>query len=442
MPNLTQLRLAAREIFEETRRAVDAGNAVRRAIILEDLRLKVRGTPVDIAAPQVYAIAPGKAAVAMALALDEVLGERLGRGILATGRQYENLPDGRTLSSRWQIFSGGHPEPNEQSLAAARACFALLRRANEEKAAVIFLISGGGSAMIEYPVSDAITLADLRAANQLLVSCGASISEINAVRRAFSGIKGGRLAARAPSCDQITLIVSDVPAGEERNVASGPSLEPPNNSPAAKDIVNRYDLLAQLPPSVVRAIQNAKQSFPQYEGIREHCVLLNNDNAVEAAAEAARRHGFIVKMAPEVSDQPVEEGCRLLLKSLEKLCAKKSDPDSVVCLVSGGEFACPVRGNGMGGRNLETALRLAYSSDSNLSATVALCAGTDGVDGNSPAAGAIIDDTTMQRARAIGLDPKEFLDRSDSYSFFVALGDVIATGPTGTNVRDIRIMLA
>ncbi len=442
MPNLTQLRLAAREIFEETRRAVDAGNAVRRAIVLEDLRLKVRGTPVDIAAPQVYAIAPGKAAVAMALALDEVLGERLGSGILATGRQYENLPDGRTLSSRWQIFSGGHPEPNEQSLAAARACFALLRRANEEKAAVIFLISGGGSAMIEYPVSDAITLADLRAANQLLVSCGASISEINAVRRAFSGIKGGRLAARAPSCDQITLIVSDVPPGEERNVASGPSLEPPNNSPAAKDIVNRYDLLAQLPPSVVRAIQNAKQSFPQYEGIREHCVLLNNDNAVEAAAEAARRHGFIVKMAPEVSDQPVEEGCRLLLKSLEKLCAKKSDPDSVVCLVSGGEFACPVRGNGMGGRNLETALRLAYSSDSNLSATVALCAGTDGVDGNSPAAGAIIDDTTMQRARAIGLDPKEFLDRSDSYSFFVALGDVIATGPTGTNVRDIRIMLA
>src|SRR6266536_2765718 len=346
MPNLTQLRLAAREIFEEPRRAVDAGNAVRRAIVLEDLRLKVRGTPVDIAAPQVYAIAPGKAAVAMALALDEVLGERLGRGILATGRQYENLPDGRTFSSGGQISPAAHPQPKEQSLPPARACFALLRRANEEKAAVIFLISGGGSAMIEYPVSDAITLADLRAANQLLVSCGASISEINAVRRAFSGLKGGRLAARAPSCDQITLIVSDVPPGEERNVASGPSLEPPNNSPAAKDIVNRYDLLAQLPPSVVRAIQNAKQSFPQYEGIRDHCVLLNNDNAVEAAAEAARRHGFIVKMAPEVSDQPVEEGCRLLLKSLEKLCAKKSDPDSVVCLVSGGEFACPVRGNG------------------------------------------------------------------------------------------------
>src|SRR5206468_2824388 len=134
------------------------------------------------------------------------------------------------------FFYGGHPEPNEQSFAAARACFDLLSRANEEKAAVIFLISGGGSAMIEYPVSDAVTLADLRVANRLLVSCGASISEINAVRRAFSGIKGGRLAARAPSCDQITLIVSDVPPGEERNVASGPSLEPPNNSPAAKDI--------------------------------------------------------------------------------------------------------------------------------------------------------------------------------------------------------------
>ena len=442
MPNLTQLRLAAREIFEETRRAVDAGNAVRRAIILEDLRLKVRGTPVDIAARQVYAIAPGKAAVVMALALDEILGGRLGRGIIATGAQYATIPGGKTLPSNWELFYGGHPEPNEQSLAAACACFDLLRRANKEKATVIFLISGGGSAMIEYPVSDAITLADLRAANQLLVSCGASISEINAVRRAFSGIKGGRLSAIAPSCDQITLIVSDVPAGEERNVASGPSLEPLDSFPAAKDVVSRYELYARLPPSVVRAIQNAKPSFPHYEGIREHCVLLNNDDAVKAATEAARRRGFIVEIASEVSDQPVEEGCRLLLKRVEELRAKKSDRDSVVCLVSGGEFACPVRGDGMGGRNLETALRLAYSSDSNLSATVALCAGTDGVDGNSPAAGAIIDDTTMQRARAIGLDPKDFLDRSDSYSFFVALGDVIATGPTGTNVRDIRIMLA
>jgi len=172
-------------------------------------------------------------------------------------------------------------------------------------------------------------------------------------------------------------------------------------------------------------------------------VLLDNQSALEAASAAARHRGFKTEMAVDIADQPIAAGCRQLLERLRTLnaTARTSEPtaSNVVCLISGGEFACPVKGEGLGGRNLETALRLATSqSPSNF---VAVCAGTDGIDGNSPAAGAIVDHTTGARARAIGLDPTSFIQRSDAYSFFVALGDAIATGATGTNVRDVRILL-
>jgi glycerate-2-kinase len=181
--------------------------------------------------------------------------------------------------------------------------------------------------------------------------------------------------------------------------------------------------------------------------LRKHFVLLNNQSALEAAAEAARRRGFTTEIAGDIMDQPIEEGCRQLLSRLHALRdrgkAEQSSEANAICLISGGEFACPVRGEGLGGRNLEAALRLA--TDQSLSGCahfIALCAGTDGIDGNSPAAGAIVDSTTIERAGTIGLDPQAFLDGSNAYSFFVALGDTIATGATGTNVRDIRILLA
>jgi hydroxypyruvate reductase len=344
------------------------------------------------------------------------------------------------LSPRWQQFHGGHPAPNEQSLAAARAAFHLLEKANQESALLIFLISGGGSAMMESPISDDISLHDLRTANKSLVACGASIAEINSVRRAFSAVKGGRLVAGAPNCDQITLIVSDVPRGEEANVASGPTLAPPNNAPSAGEVVAKYKLQSELPPSVMRAVK-AAQLLALSPDDQKYFVLLDNESALQAAAAAARRQGFIPEIASEISDQPIAEGCRLLMKGLEARVSQTGTGGEPVCLISGGEFACPVQGSGIGGRNLETALRLACTTTLSLSHMVALCAGTDGIDGNSPAAGAIIDSTTPGRANAIGIDAEDFLRRSDSYSFFVATGDVLTTGVTGTNVRDVRILI-
>jgi len=445
MPNLTQLRLAAREIFDETLNAVDAGAAVRRTVRLDKSQLNVGDATIDIANRKVYSVAIGKAAYTMAVALEQVLADSFTAGFMSgpalTGLREIEPWKRRT---RWRWREGGHPLPNENSLLAATETFDLLQRANQERALVIFLISGGGSAMLEWPVNEKITLEDLRAANKALINSGASISEINVVRRAFSAVKGGRLAARAPNCDQLTLIVSDVPKDEESNVASGPTLLPPHNSPNALASIDRYDLRAKLPEPVLRAIESDPGfSESKTNLLRRHFVLLDNDTALAAAADSASRRGFITEIARDISDQAIEQGCDQLLRRLNAQVNAEPSRTEGFCLISGGEFSCPVRGDGLGGRNLETALRLATSDTrSGLPAFVALCAGTDGIDGNSPAAGAIIDHTTSERARAIGLDDRDFLARSDSYSFFVALGDAIAKGATGTNVRDIRILLA
>ena len=449
MSNLTQLRIAAREIFDAALTAVNAGDAVRQAISIDGEILSVCDQKIDLGNRKVFSIAIGKAAAPMTYALEQQIGESLAGGFMSGPAPRPEVLKLKaltewTLTTRWRWCEGGHPLPTESSLMAAAEAFRLLDRANRERALVIFLISGGGSAMIESPITDEISLNELRAANKALINCGASIGEINSVRRAFSTVKGGKLSARAPDCDQITLIVSDVPEGEERSVASGPTLTPPSDAPNVPDVIAKYDLRNQLPDTILRAIatEKAEPGEALESHIRTHFVLLNNRTALEAAAGVAFQRGFIAEIAADISDQPIQEGCQKLRENLETLRAKHRHDAGVVCLISGGEFACPVIGDGMGGRNLETALRLADSTDADVGDTVALCAGTDGVDGNSPAAGAIIDSTTMARARSIGLDARDFLERSDSYSFFVALGDVINTGVTGTNVRDLRILLA
>jgi len=456
MPNLTQLRLAARDIFDETLRAVDAGEAVRRAVHLKGSQLTVQDATIELSNRWIYSIAIGKAALPMALALEDAIGERFIRGLIVGPVRTPpacSTPEACVPPSRWQWREGGHPLPTKTSLVAAEEAFALLDRANKERALLIFLISGGGSAMLEWPIQQGIALADLRMANKVLINCGASIVEINSVRRAFSAVKGGRLAARAPNCDQITLIVSDVPSGQERNVASGPTLAPSRDAPDPREVTARYRLDTKLPRQVLRAIDAKSDApFPSDDIaslIGNHFVLLDNDKALAVAAKAARQRGFVTEISRDINDQRIEEGCPEILKRLEAFhTGGVHNPSrNSICLVSGGEFACPLNGSGIGGRNQETALRLALESEnpdrqSRSMTFVALCAGTDGIDGNSPAAGAIVDSTTIQRARAIGLDPEDFLKRSDAYSFFVALGDAITTGATGMNVRDIRILLA
>ncbi len=402
-----RLHQDARSIFDHALSSADPRKAVKQEIRLDTSSSR-----------PIYSIAIGKAATSMALGLDEALGERLTAGVLVSSTPHD--------SKRWQTFIGGHPLPNEASLAAARTVFALLDRADAEQATVFFLISGGGSAMIEWPVSDDISLRDLRAANEDLISCGASIAEVNAVRRAFSAVKGGGLARRSPRTQMFTLIVSDTNPGDEASVASGPTLAAPPDSPNAIEVVEQYGLDTILPQSILNAVRQTEISREPVNG--SHVVLLDNRTATRAAQQKAIALGFNCSVLDHINEQPIQEGCDLLLATPS-------------CAISGGEFSCPVRGDGRGGRNLETALRCAITLHDQTSHTVVLSAGTDGIDGNSPAAGAIADETTIHRARNLNLDAEQYLARSDSYSFFEQLNDLIVTGPTGTNVRDLRILL-
>jgi glycerate 2-kinase len=420
LSELEKLHRYAREIFDYALSSVDPRQAV---VDFCRRHLKVSSSS------SVYAIAIGKAATAMAVGLEQALGDGLTAGVISSLDPPLHL-------KRWRSFAGGHPLPNRASLEAARAAFALLERANAERALVVFLISGGGSAMLEWPSSREISLEDLCDANQVLISCGARIAEINAVRRAFSAVKGGALARRAPHVEMITLIVSDTNRGDEASVASGPTLAPPISAPSAVDVIEHYGIERVLPASIVKSVQRSSPAVgPHTPGT--HHVLLGNWTAVEAAVRKAVELGFTCVARDDICEQPIEEGCALLLSGVQ------GEPN--ICEISGGEFSCPVRGDGRGGRNLETVLRCAIKLESTPPHTVILSAGTDGVDGNSPCAGAIADETTMQRARPYYLDPQQFLAHSDSYAFFDQidpfLNALILTGPTGTNVRDLRIVL-
>jgi glycerate 2-kinase len=440
MPDLTQLRRSAREIFDVALRSVDALVATRRSVSFDGSSLKCFEVEFDISTNQIYVVSMGKAALGMAFGLNDVLGNKIAGGVISGPAQ----PTKQSFPLRgWQVFAGGHPLPNEASLAAAQAIFELIDRANAERAIVFFLISGGGSAMVEWPAREQITLGDLRRANRLLVECGATIGEINAVRRAFSAVKGGALARRALQASMVTLIVSDTNRGDEASVASGPTLSPPTNGPDPSEVLIRYQLEAALPASVIQTIRQKNLTERHLNNTNPHYVILDNQTAIAAAVGKAQALGFASEVAPDICEQPIDEGCELLVSRLSSLVKKSEVNNRGFCMISGGEFSCKVSGDGRGGRNLETALRCAIELDNKGSRyhSVVLSAGTDGIDGNSPAAGAIADETTLGRARLRGLDAHEFLERSDSYGFFDQLDDAIETGPTGTNVRDLRVVL-
>lgn len=433
---------AAKKIFHETLLRIDAREAVKRAVEVRGSRLAICKSmfELDPAKPNIYVVAMGKAAYPMAVAFNETAGASIKRGVVSGAGTNGETPQ---FGPNWELFAGGHPLPNEESLAAGRASFAMLNDANTPDSIVVFLVSGGGSAMMDVPCGD-ISLDDLRSLNRTLVTCGASISEINAVRRAVSKIKGGGLATRANRAKQISLIISDTSAGDTSSVASGPSMLPSLGLPNAKGIIGKYKLDLRLPRTVLSAIeQSAEQELSDVDLDSSVYVLFDNEFMLRNAAEIAGDMGFTVVIDSTAGDSNIDKGCGILISQLLELRASEA-ADRPVCLISGGEFACKVVGNGIGGRNSETVLRLAMLAENerSLMQWAVLSAGTDGIDGNSPAAGSAADETLLDRAAAAGLDAITYLEASDSFNFFSRMDSTIITGPTGTNVRDIRILMA
>ncbi len=438
MSRTPSLRDIALSIFKQTLEAIDVHCVVNTHVSFTDGGLQIKDTSVDLSrVSRIIVIGVGKASLAMGRALEEILGEWLDEGLIAT-----NAPDGE-VSALMEVIVGGHPIPSQASIKAARRAKELLRRNDSEETLVVFLITGGGSAIFEDPIDPSITLEDLQQVNRALVGCGAVIAEMNIVRRHLSSVKGGRLAEFAPKARQVSLYISDVNDDDLTSVASGPTLATETTIEDFNLIIEKYRLLESLPASVVSLIRSGgirPMPRPRPSGSRSHHLLLDNRQALREAEAIAERLGFAVEVAYDLVEGEVEQLAQTHLQRLDVLW--KSNLRRPVCLISGGEAICPVRGKGRGGRNQEFVLRAALNphvqADGEI---VVLCAGTDGIDGNSPATGAIADATTIPSAEANGLAPDVYLENSDSYGFFNAVGGAIVTGPTGNNVRDLRVLL-
>ncbi len=425
----------AAQAFLQAMAAIDVRQAMLRKIHFEGETLSAGAEWVRLPRPP-RVVAIGKAANRMAATLDEILRGRIEQGIVVSPA----LP--RKKLAAFRYFEGGHPYPTAGSLESAEAALKLVCGLSEEDA-VIFLISGGGSALFEKPLDSAVALWDLVEFNRLLVTGGLPIEEMNALRKHLSAVKGGRLALAAQPAQQLTIFVSDVPDHLPSMVASGPTMPDETTVEDCYAIAQRHQLTGKFPASVRRRFdehtleETPKPGDPRFGNPHYFCLLSAHD-AVGAARTALERFGFRSEITPGPWDGDFREVADHQREALESLARKYSGHP--VALVAGGEVTCPVTGSGMGGRNLAYVLYAATKIEGQK--RLVLSAGTDGRDGNSPSAGAIADGQTISRARALGLDPARYLAESDSYYFFRTLGDTIDVGFTDNNVRDLRVWLA
>jgi glycerate 2-kinase len=431
------MKQTALRVFRETLAAINIHAALERKLDCDGKRIHVDRSVINLADfSEFVAIAIGKAAFPMADALVNVLPSNCSpEGFLvAPTAPARSLPG-------WTTFVGGHPIPTEASFVAGRAILDRLARC-DERTLIFFLVSGGGSALVEQALDPSVSHEDFEKLNYTLVTCGAPIEEINVVRKHLSATKGGRLAAAAPRSMKVTLGVSDVPQGYESALASGPTLPDPTTVADAQRIVARYHLLPTLPPSIrevfeQRLRETPKESDPGFA--RAHfSLLLGAHDLLHAAHHALEAEGIYCIADNTTDNWPVEKAAVHLLSLLES--TKSNDPKQRCAIVADGEVSSPVTGKGIGGRN--SAFVLACVPKIVRKNITVLSAGTDGVDGNSPAAGAVADGETLARASAAGLDPGDSQRSSDSFNFFSTLDDAIITGPTGNNLRDLRILIA
>ncbi len=427
-------RQAVRNIFMQALAGASIGRGFARHVHCERGLLRVCEDLYDLHSySRVLVVSLGKAGHTMVEALANQLGSSL-EGIVASSVEPASQIRG------FRYFHGGHPTPNAESIQAATAVLRLLD-AQPASALVIFLLSGGGSSIVEKPIDDEISLADVIATYRALVHSGAPIAEINAVRKHLSAVKGGRLAQAAFPAQQVSLLVSDVPDNTPDALASGPTMPDSTTVEDCYRVAEKYDLLEQLPQSTRELFERhafeetPKSDDPAFVRAR-WWPILSNQTAVDEASLAAERAGFVVSVDNSCDDWDYAKAADYLLQRLRDL-RKQSSP---VCLISGGEVTVKVTNGGVGGRNQQFALACAEKiAGENITV---LSAGTDGVDGNSSAAGAVVDGLTVARARSRGLDVLDALKKFDAYPLFSALGDVIEIGPTGNNLRDLRILLA
>ena len=419
-------RAAALKIFRAGLKAADPYEAVlRHARVERGILIAGRRRYRLDHLREIRVVGAGKASARMAQAVERLLGKRISKGLI-------NVKYGHTAPLRHiELNECGHPVPDENGLRGSQRILEIASQAGPDDL-VIAIISGGASALLPYPLPSS-TLAEKQRITTELLHCGANIHELNTIRKHMSAIKGGHLAEAAAPAQVLALILSDVIGDDLDVIGSGPTVPDRSTSADAERILRHYGIAV---PPLTETPKPSDAAFARVQNL----VVGSNALAVAAAAAEARRLGYRTLVLSTFIEGETREVARVHAAIAKEVLSSGRPARSPACIISGGETTVTIRGRGTGGRNQEFVLAAAIDIDG-LDRVTVFSAGTDGTDGPTDAAGAIADGQTAGRARDLGLNPVEYLTNNDSYHFFEALGDLVKTGPTGTNVADVRLVL-
>ena len=437
---MSELREDGITIFQAGLKAADPISAILRHVKLAGGKLEVGIKCYDLASYSgIYVVGAGKASARMAQALEQIFGDRLS-GVV-------NVKYGHTVALKAiKVNEAAHPLPDEAGVPATREILSLLEHC-DERSLVFCLISGGGSALLPCP-ADGLTLEDKQRTTQALLECGATIQEINAVRKHISQVKGGRLAKVAYPATVVSLILSDVIGDALDSIASGPTVPDFSSFADCLRIIEKYCIEGKIPPGVKLYLERGangeheetpKPGDPVFQKV-QNLVVGSNRLALAAANEKAQELGYHGLILSSLIQGETREAAGFHAAIGKEILETGNPVARPACVISGGETTVTIHGKGLGGRNQEFALAAAIGI-AGLEGIVILSGGTDGTDGPTEAAGALADGTTCTRAREAGIDPMRSLADNDSYHFFQRLDDLLITGPTLTNVMDLRLVL-
>jgi hydroxypyruvate reductase len=435
------MRNHALEIFQAALRAVEPEDAVLQHLRMESESLLIGERRLELSQfDRILVVGAGKADAPMAKAIESILGERLSEGVIV-------VKDGHGLPlQRVRVHEASHPVPDERGLRGTEEILSLVSGARERDL-IICLISGGGSALLVAP-AEGVKLKDKQRVTQRLLACGASIHEINTVRKHLSRVKGGGLAHAAHPATLVSLILSDVIGDDLDTIASGPTVPDSTTFRQAEQILERYEIWDQVPRSVRMYVEKGvkgkiaetpKPGDPSFQ--RDAWELVGtNLQALKAARKEAERLGYGTMILSGMMEGETREVAKAHAAIAKEVLSSENPIAPPACILSGGETTVTLQGDGKGGRNTEFALASAISLEG-VAHVIILSGGTDGTDGPTDAAGAFADGETVARARKRNLDPVGYLRRNDSYTFFKTLNGLVITGPTRTNVMDVCVML-
>jgi glycerate 2-kinase len=441
MRSLKQQRQDARVIFEAGLVSSDPELLIGRRVQVDGQILHAGERLYNLANHgDLYVVGAGKATARMALAVEALLGEKIAEGIIIVKRGH------RVPLRKIEVVEAGHPIPDRAGVAATESIIGLLRR-TQKTDLVLCLVSGGASALLSCPVAG-LSLQDKQRTTQALLNCGARIQEVNAIRKHISRVKGGRLAELAYPSTVLSLILSDVIDDSVDNIGSGPTAPDSSTFADCLSIIDRYSV-GKIIPVAVRSllekgaaeeiVDTPKVGDPIFQKV-QNLIVGNNQLALVAAKKKAEALGYNTLVLSSSIEGEARKVAIDHVALARDVLSGSSPIHPPACIISGGETTVAIQGDGLGGRNQEFALAAAIEIDG-LKGVVVLSGGTDGTDGPTDAAGGIVDGTTVQRARDKGFDARSYLERNDSYPFLKTVGDLLITGPTLTNVMDLRMVL-